>query len=76
MPEKTESHLRELRVSELPSFYFIGSKSAIGMKNDEGIQIIRDLFTQKGYKVETIWKNTSSVAYVRGGNSELLLISK
>lgn len=76
MPEKTESHLRELGVFELPSFYFIGSKSAIGMKNDEGIQIIRDLFTKKGYKVETIWKKTGPVAKGRGWNSELLFISK
>ena len=66
VPEKIESHLQKLGVFELSSFYFIGSKSAIGMKNGEGIQLISDLFTQKGYKVETI----------RNDISQLLLVSK
>ena len=64
IPEKIEPHLRSLGVFDLPAFYFVGSKSAIGMNNGEGIQIISDLFTNNGYKVKTIWKGTSELLFI------------
>lgn len=64
IPEKIESHLRSLGVFDLPAFYYIGNRSALGMNNDEGIQIITDLFTNHGYKVKTIWKGTSELLFI------------
>jgi len=64
IPKEIEPHLHELGVTNLSSFYYIGNKDAQGMKKGEGIQIIRDIFTQKGYTVKTLYEGVTTLLFI------------
>ena len=66
--EKVESHLQELGVFDLQEFYFIGRKHVNDISKEGEIRMISNLFTKKGYNVQTIWSGSSALLYVSKKN--------